>query len=66
MLKRFKVECEVNVTEDDVWNYLDSIGEDSDELREQGYELTSEDWRNTAHDMFEDDNFTYYDFNEVR
>ena len=62
MYKRFNVQCSVSVSEDDVWAYLDDQGEDTDELRENGYELTDEDWRNTAEAMFNDDDFTYYDF----
>lgn len=64
--KRFKVDCEVIVTEDDVWQYLDGQGEDADELREQGYEFSLSDWVNTAQEMFEADDFTYFDFVEVR
>ena len=44
MYKRFNVQCSVSVSEDDVWAYLDDQGEDTDELRENGYELTDEDW----------------------
>lgn len=66
MYKRFNVQCSVSVSEDDVWAYLDDQGEDTDELRENGYELTDEDWRNAAETMFNDDDFTYYDFVEEK
>ena len=65
-MRRYKVECEIAVTEDDVWQYLDANGEDSDELQEQGYELTDADWEATAEWLFNEDDFTYYDFIEKR
>lgn len=64
--KKFVVECEVHITEDDVWDYLASQGKDIDELKENGYEFTMDDWENTAREMFENDDFTYYDFKEKR
>jgi hypothetical protein len=61
-MRRYEVTCEVQVDEDDVWDYLDSEGKDSDELRESGYELTNDDWRSAAEAKFLDDDYTYYDF----
>jgi len=66
MVKRFSVQYSVSVSEDDVWAYLDDQGEDTDELQENGYELTDEDWYNAAEAMFNDDDFTYYDFLEEK
>lgn len=66
MAKRFSVQCSVSVSEDDVWAYLDDQGEDTDELQENGYEPTDEDWYNAAEALFNDDNFTYYDFVEEK
>lgn len=64
-MKKFKVDCEVIVTEDDVWNYLEGQGIDTDELQAQGYEFSLSDWVNTAEEMFEADDFMYFDFVEV-
>ena len=60
---RFKVECHVTVTEDDVWDYLEYIeGQDIEEMEEYDYELTEEDYENTAEHLFCDDDFIYDDF----
>jgi len=64
-VRRYSVECSINVSDDDVWNYLDGQGEDTDKLKEDGYELTDEDWANAAEALFLDDDFTYYDFKEI-
>lgn len=64
---RFKVECHVIVTEDDVWDYLEDIeNEDIERMQEDGYELTEEDYQNTAERLFCDDDFIYDDFREER
>lgn len=64
--KKFTVDCEVIVTDDDVWGYLEDAGGDPDKLKSQGYQFTAADWEETAKRLFEDDNFTYFDFKEVR
>lgn len=66
MYKRFEVMCSVDVSEDDVWDYLEEQGEDIEELQEEGHELTPNDWRDTAERIFLDDDFTYYDFVEIK
>ena len=64
---RFKVECHVIVTEDDVWDYLEGIeNEDIERMQEDGYELTEEDYENTAERLFCEDDFIYDDFREER
>lgn len=64
-VRRYTVECRIDVSDDDVWAYLEDQGEDIDKLQEDGYELTDEDWTNTAEALFLDDDFTYYDFKEA-
>lgn len=64
-VRRYTVECKVDVSDDDVWAYLEDQGEDTDKLQEDGYELTDEDWTNAAEALFLDDDFTYYDFKEM-
>lgn len=65
-MRVYNVMCEVRITEDDVWDYLDSEGHDSDIMREEGYELTDGDWRSAAEAKFLDDDYTYFDFNQQR
>ena len=65
-VRRYVVECEISVSESDVWDYLEYNDEDIDELQAEGYEFTDEDWENTAKALFEDDNYTYYDFDFVQ
>lgn len=64
--RKYVVEATFFVSEDDVWDYLESQGEDVDELQEQGYELTNEDWENTAHDLMLDDDFNDFTFDTPR
>lgn len=62
---RFKVSCTVDVSDEDVWDYLEMNGADIDELQESGYTLTEEDYRNCAHDKFEDQDFSYGTFDLI-
>ena len=62
---RFKVECHVVVTEEDVWDYLETVeNEDVGKMQEDGYELTEDDYRSTAEHLFCDDDFIYDDLRE--
>ena len=53
---RVEVLCEVLISEDEVWDFLDMDKEES------GYELTKSDYEEAAKEKFLDDDFTYYDF----
>lgn len=64
--RQYRVEVTFFVSEDDVWEYLESQGEDVEELQEQGYELTGEDWENAAHDLMLDDDFNDFTFGTPR
>lgn len=49
MTKCFRVDCTVEVTEEEVWKYLmDEEGYNILQLQECGYTPTLEDWRRTA------------------
>jgi hypothetical protein len=62
---RFRVECRVIVTEDDVWDYLETVeNEDIEKMQKDGYELTEEDYRDTAEHLFWDEDFDYNVFRE--
>ena len=57
--KHFTVTGTIAVSEEDVWDYLEYNGEDVEQLKENGYELTYEDYENTAHELFMNDDVEY-------
>lgn len=57
--KHFTVTGTIVVSEEDVWDYLEYSGEDVEQLKESGYELTYEDYENTAHELFMNDDVEY-------
>lgn len=61
----FKVECEMIVSEEDVWDYLEMNGADIDELQESGYTLKERDYRMCAQSKFEDQDFSYGEFDLI-
>lgn len=54
---RFSIECEVIVTEEDVYDYLEAEDIEID----KDYELTKEDYEGAARYKFLDGDYTYYD-----
>lgn len=65
MNKKFTVNCHIQVSMDDVWDYLEyEECKDIEELKADGYKFTYYDWKNTAEWKFENNEFYFDDITE--